>query len=260
MIILTSTDSIIIKLAVTVSANQADIVANYRDLTTTTYTPGRQLSASNNTSDVTIVTAPAASTQRLVDFISIYNRDTAAISIEIRLFNGTTSYRLVNILIPEGQTLIYSPETGFIIQGTGGYQPILSVAMHNDGSANFIMTNATNAERLALGATRQIVNVDLAGYSQVKWKVNIQTNSASPNTPRIRIKYATTYTGTIGSYFSILSSGELETSVAATGYYDSGWLNMATGARIANCYIAMTELGGDAAADPAVGHSILYFR
>lgn len=54
------------------------------------FTPGNSNGALNGTTSVDIVAAPAASTQRLVQSVVFYNRDTADVTITLRLDdNGT---------------------------------------------------------------------------------------------------------------------------------------------------------------------------
>lgn len=48
-------------------------------------------------------------------------------------------------------------------------------------------------------------------------------------------------------------------SFAATGMIDSGWVNLTSTAKT-DTFIAVTYLGGDGAADPAIGFMTLHFR
>ena len=85
MIVLTeTTDKIQVVLAGNVTANQLQCVSSWRDITTTTYAPGRTLTNTNNTTDVDLVGSPASSTQRVVDFLSVYNSDTANSTVTIK--------------------------------------------------------------------------------------------------------------------------------------------------------------------------------
>ena len=58
-----------------ITTNQPDYWTGYVDHTTTTVLSGNGGGALNSTTDVNIVSAPAASTQRQVKYISIYNRE-----------------------------------------------------------------------------------------------------------------------------------------------------------------------------------------
>lgn len=259
MIVLTeTTDSIQIVLDASVAANQVQCVTAWRDITTTAYTPGRTVAQSNNTTDATIVAAPASSTQRVIDFINIYNADTAAATVTLKLDANGTEYILWKGVLQPGDTLQYGDGVGFVVTRT--YQSIKSFTVHGDAGVNFAMTNATNAERLAGNASRHIFIVDLEGYTQVRLRANVQVGSTSVNTPLFRAKYYTTYSAVVGNFIQLGLSGQVEVSVATVAYRDTGWLDLATGARINGCCIGFTELGGDGVADPALGATDILFR
>jgi len=257
MIILSNTtDNLQIVLGGTVTANQLNIVTSWRDIDTTTYTAGRTLTNSNNTTDVNIVPAPAASTQRVVDFISVYNADTADAVVTIKFDASGTEYVIYKDVLSSGDTLRFIEGSGFSVERT--YQSIKSFSVHADAGANFVMTNATLAERFAGNSPRAIFLVDLEGYSQVRMRGNKQVAGTAGSL--FRAKYFTSYSVTVGSYLQLGASSQVEFSMAATGYADTGWVNLAAGAKINGCYIAFTELGGDAVADPALGATDILFR
>jgi uncharacterized protein len=79
MIVLTeTTDTVQVVLGAAVATAEPTIVSSWRDITTTTYTPGRTVATTNGTTDVNAVGSPAASTQRVVDMIHVHNADTDA--------------------------------------------------------------------------------------------------------------------------------------------------------------------------------------
>jgi hypothetical protein len=89
------------------------IAVFYRDITTTTFVPGRQLSNSNGTTAVTICSAPAASTQRVVDFINVINTDTVAKLVTIRYDASGTEYELMRATLGVGERLEYQDGHGW---------------------------------------------------------------------------------------------------------------------------------------------------
>lgn len=91
MLVLTqTTDKIQVVLGGNVTTNQLQCFANYRDITTTAYTPGRNALITNNTTDVDLVDAPASSIQRVIDFLTVFNSDTVSATVTIKAdFNGT---------------------------------------------------------------------------------------------------------------------------------------------------------------------------
>lgn len=259
MLVLASTnDKLQMVLGGTVTASGLQCFACYRDITTSAYTPGNQRSTSNNTTDVDIVGAPGASTQRVVDLLNIYNADSAIAELTVKIDVSGAETLLWKDFLDAGKTLTYQEGAGWVV--SGGYQPIKTFTVHADAGANFVMTNATQAERFAGNSSRHLFLVDLAGYTQVRLWVNKQVGSASANTPLFRAKYYTSYNTTVGNFLQLGLSAQVEVSMTATGYTDTGWMDLATGARINGCCIGFTELGGDGAADPALGATNILFR
>ena len=257
MIILTNTtDNLQIVLAGNVTANQLNVVTSYRDITNTTYTPGRTVVNTNNTTDVNIVPAPAASTQRVVDFISVYNADTADATVTIKFDANGTEYIIYKTVLGVGDTLRFIEGAGFSTERT--FQAVKSIVVHADAGANFVMTNATLAERFAGNSTRMIFAIDLLGYTQVRMESNKQVVGTAGSL--FRAKYFTSFNTTVTNYIQLGLSAQIELSLAATGYGDTGWVNLATAARANSIYIAFTELGGDGVADPALGFTEISFR
>jgi len=200
MIVLSqTTDKIQVVLTGSVTTNQLQCVASWRDITATpTYVAGRSVAVTNNTTDVDLVAAPAASTQRIIDYLSIYNADTAAATVIVKYDANGTDYILAKETLEVGEKLVFTNETGFF--RSGGYQQQKSFTVHGDAGANFTMTNATLAERLAGNVSRHIFLVDLLGFTQVRLRANKQVASVSVNTPVFRAKYYTSYTTAVGNF------------------------------------------------------------
>jgi hypothetical protein len=146
--------------------------------------------------------------------------------------------------------------------GAAGVASPLIVAI-NVGST-YAMTDANpgggNPERFAANSTRAIVKLDLAAYTQVRATTRVVMTSASANTPKIRFRYYTSWSTTVGDYLQFGASAHVDLSVASATYVDTGWLDLATGAKADGIYAAMMEVGGDGAADPSVGNTYLWFR
>lgn len=260
MIILSeTTDNLQVVLGAAVTANQLQCMSSWRDRTSTTFVAGRTVINTNGNTDVNIVSAPAASTQRIIDFLSVYNADTENATVTIKLDANGTEYILYKDVVEPGRTLNYADKVGFYITGLSTKQ-LKSFTFHGDAGVNFAMTNATLAERFAGNTTRHLFMVDLAGYTQVRLRTNIQVLSASAGTPLFRVKYCVGWSTTVGNFLQIGQSEQLQVSLAATGYIDTGWVNLAAGARVDGVTIGCTELGGDGAIDPALGATDILFR
>lgn len=114
MLVLTeTTDKIQIVLGAAKTTNDMNCFASWRDITTTTYTPGRTISNSNGTSDADLVGSPASSTQRVIDFISVYNKDTILQTTTIKLDANGTEKILWKGDIASGGELYYQEGMGF---------------------------------------------------------------------------------------------------------------------------------------------------
>jgi len=132
------------------------------------------------------------------------------------------------------------------------------VPIHSDGSAAITMTNQANSEQFLGNSNRIITKVDLTHYTQVRLITRVVTGSASANSPRVYAEYHTAFSTTIGNYVGIGTS-TVNCSLTSTGLIDSGWIDLADGAK-ADVFIAVLQNGGDATADPAVGGVYLHFR
>lgn len=121
MLILTeTTDNLQVVLGGSVTTNQLRCVSSWRDVTTTAYTPGRTVTNTNNTTDVNLVAAPAASTQRVVDFVSIYNADTVAQTVTVKFDANGTEYILWVGALSTTERLEYVDGHGFrVLSSTG---------------------------------------------------------------------------------------------------------------------------------------------
>lgn len=148
MIVLSSTtDKIQVVLAGAVATNQAQCVASWRDITSTpSYIAGRSAVNTNNTTVVDLVASPAASTQRLIDFVNVINRDTTNISVTVRITDGTNNFNIIEneILVP-GERLEYASETGWIVKKktpvTGIADPLSIVTLGSDVINNNAVAN-----------------------------------------------------------------------------------------------------------------------
>lgn len=150
--------------------------------------------------------------------------------------------------------------TALAAEMAGSAGSMIQVPWHSDGSANLTLTNSPVAARIALGQpTRMVKLVPLAGHTQVRMTGVQVTTSASANTPVLRLRYKTgAYSATLGDYLQ-LGATEVEFTLTGTGARDTGWIDLVAGAT-GDIQVALIEAGGDAAADPAMGHVHAFFR
>lgn len=113
MILDTTTRSIEVILAGVITTNQLNVTAEWVDMTASATTGGTTTANTNNTTPVTIVTSPAANTQRRILGISIYNADTVAATVIVRYNDNATIYPIIKITLPVGYTLQYTDTYGW---------------------------------------------------------------------------------------------------------------------------------------------------
>lgn len=238
-----------------IATAQCQIFAAFVRTGTTLFEPGNETSTSNGTSNVTILSDPGVAGEvKSCDYLSVFNADTIAHTVTIQEgTSGTVLYR--GYLLP-GELLTYADGDRWRIEQS--YKPMKSFTVHGDAGANFAMTNATLAERFAGNTTRHLFMIDLLGYTQVRLRANKQVVGTAGSL--FRAKYFTSYNTTVTNFLQLGLSAQVETSMAATGYFDSGWMDMALGARNDGICIGFTELGGDGVADPALGATDILFR
>ena len=73
-----------------------------------TFTEGTQYGALNGVTEVTLVSAPAASTRRILKSIKICNRDTASVGLHVAKAVAGARYRIIsNMTLSVGDTLFF---------------------------------------------------------------------------------------------------------------------------------------------------------
>lgn len=138
LILSNTTDNIQIVLGGAVTANQLQCVASWRDISYTpsdSFVPGRTVVNSNDTTDVNVVAAPASSTYRVVDFISVYNNDTASAVVTIKYDANGTEYVLWKGTMLSTQMLRYVDASGWTLSDAGGSAAVFTLPSGSPPSA-----------------------------------------------------------------------------------------------------------------------------
>lgn len=129
MIVLQDTnDTIEVVLAGAITTNQLPCTVSWRDITTTGYTPGGSRSNTNSTTAVSLVAAPGASTQRVIDNITIFNNDTATATVTVRIDDNSTEYILTKATLATGETLEYADGQGWRSLNSQGAVKMMELA------------------------------------------------------------------------------------------------------------------------------------
>lgn len=113
MILLTSTSHILELL--TGAAGSVDYEVDYVDITTSTFTPGHLEGNITTATTTTIVSAPASSTQRQIQSITLINKSSSAEQTVTVKFDvsGTERYLTPTITLSPGQSYIYMSDRGW---------------------------------------------------------------------------------------------------------------------------------------------------
>ncbi len=125
-----TTDKIQVLLDGSVTTAQLICASIYRDTTTTSIAPSRNVTLTNNTTAVDLVGSPASSTQRLVEYLSVHNSDTNGARVTVRFSDNGTYYTLHSCILEVGDKLEYVDKEGFRVitnvgstRGVFNYQP-----------------------------------------------------------------------------------------------------------------------------------------
>ena len=135
----------------------------------------------------------------------------------------------------------------------------LRTPFHSDGGEACQLGAHPSTEQFLKNLNINMQIADLSTYSQVRMFCRIYTNSGSSNSPRLIAKFHTSYTTTVGT-FSDIGTSEVSTSLASYTLANSGWVNLADGAMIDDCYITVTQIGGDSSATPRISSLFMEFR
>lgn len=111
--------------------------ASFRDRTSTTFTADRSSLTTNDTTPIDLVASPAASTQRIIDFISIFNSDNVNHTVSV-LFNDNGTSRIIrSVVLAPSEAFEYAEGKGWsVIASTGAVKQSI-----NQG-ANAPLSNA----------------------------------------------------------------------------------------------------------------------
>ncbi len=127
--IVTTTRRLRAYLAGAVTSQQPDYNCSWVDIDSTAYTtsPDSAGGTLNSTTPVEIVPVAPTGSKRQVRHISIYNRDSAAVTVTVEFYDGANGRRIVTAALDPDWSLAWEPggtwhvydENG-ILQGTGG--------------------------------------------------------------------------------------------------------------------------------------------
>jgi hypothetical protein len=127
MITLTqTTDKLVVILNAAQTSAAMKCVSSWRDIVGQNGTPGRTVVPTNGAADVTLVTAPANAPQmqRCIDYVSIYNSDTAQKTVTVKYDANATQYTLWSGPLGVGEKMEYTDGIGFQVFDANGMNKI----------------------------------------------------------------------------------------------------------------------------------------
>lgn len=162
-----TTKKIQVVLAGAVTTNQLDCFATWRDFITSpaAYVVGSNEVATNNTTDVDLVGAPSASHYIVIDYISIYNRDTVAATVTVKIDVSGTEKILWKGSLAVGYKVEFVEGTGWRVLNDSGVLVGEAGTPGSDGSDGALTVSqaeidfgATPVDRAAFTVTDAAIN------------------------------------------------------------------------------------------------------
>lgn len=167
-------------LAGAVSANQPEVTVTYvaynrdgREAKPATYR-----TALNSASDVSILAAPSVAGVVLEPrFISIYNKDTASVTVTVKTDDGTTERIICKATLATLEVLIYENGKGWYALNTSGAIKATNNGIPEtliDAKGDLIAGTADNtAARVAVGANNTVLVANSAATPGVNWSATL---------------------------------------------------------------------------------------
>jgi hypothetical protein len=136
MYLSSTSESLEVVLGNTITTNHLQWTVSYQEITSAgmTLPQSSNQGVTNNTTAVTMVAAPAASTNRQVVLINVYNSDTVAATVIIQEDVSGTNYVLVKALLQVGDTLMWSREAGWTINKQSTQESVIITEFTTTGT------------------------------------------------------------------------------------------------------------------------------
>lgn len=153
-----TTKTIKVALSSAVATTNPDYTVSYADNTGTAFTEGSSDGALSGTTDVTICSAPAASTRRVIKGITIQNRDTAAVTAIIKYDNNGTQRIIARVTLAVNDT--------WTTDGTFDSTGALKQSTSNATLTNITLNGTTTFGGSVTPATNTVDSVGYIGMPQ----------------------------------------------------------------------------------------------
>jgi hypothetical protein len=115
-----TTHQVRLTLALATTTNAVEIVFSYVDVTTTSATPTGSSTTKTTTTAADMLGSPAASTQRVVKYLSLCNTDTASCTGTFSHYDGTNARRLWRGVLAANESVVYTEAAGWVVFNASG--------------------------------------------------------------------------------------------------------------------------------------------
>ena len=243
IVLATTTDKLQVVLAGAVTTNQLPCVATFREATSSTFIPSKNVTNTNSGTDVDLVPAPASgSTYRIVDYVNIYNNDTVNAVVTVKYDLAGTDYILRKVTLAPTEALEYQEGKGWsVVASTGATK--MSI---NQGA------NATTSTWTAVVLGSDVINNN--GVANTIADVTGLSASFLANKMYYFkfVIYFTAAATTTGSRWGVNASAGLATNLSLTSEYS---LTTTTTTRNANVQ-AFDSPAASSATSAATGNNL----
>ena len=213
MILDSTSRSLEVLLGSAVTTQQLSVVSSWTDLASSSTTSGSTPVVTTGTTAVTAVPAPSSGVQRNVYAVTIFNADTAAATVKVRLNDGGTMYQLVSVVLQPGHTLAYTDVNSWQVLSANG-------AVVTTSSTTFLPATVVSGVVTASGASYSLglgdagCMIDLSHTSAATVPIPSNASTAFPVGTFVLIKQggAGVITVTAGSGVTLRAANGVDTS------------------------------------------------
>ncbi len=138
-----TTKTIIAVMSGAAATTNPDFTVAYADNNGTTFTEGSNDGALNGTSSVTVCAAPASSTRRVINSITIENKDTAPVTVTIIYDNNGTLRTIAKVTLAVGDTWTTDGtyDTNGNLKTIAGMVPVSNIV---NGTKGYVLLSGTS--------------------------------------------------------------------------------------------------------------------
>lgn len=153
-----TTKTIVAVMSGAAATSNPEYTVAYADSTSSALTEGASDGALNGTSPVTIVAAPGASTRRVIKWITIQNKDTAAVTLTVTYDNssGSTSRQIAKVTLQPNDTWTTDgtfDSVGNLKTSATGAGTVTTVSVVSANGLTGSVANATSTPAITLSTS-----------------------------------------------------------------------------------------------------------